>query len=156
MLRLTFLPLALCATALHAQQAAVATGGDAAGTGGSISYSVGQPAYTTLGAAGGTVAQGVQQPYEISVSTGVDERAASFTLAAGPNPATDALDLAISGTVPAQLQYTLRNTAGQLITRERIASDRTRIAMNGLATGVYLLDVSGPDGLLRTFRIVKN
>lgn len=154
--RLHLLPIVLCATTLHAQQATVATGGDASGAGGSISYSVGQPACTTPTGAGGSVAQGVQQPYEISVNTGVGERSEAFTLTAGPNPATDALELAVAGTTPGHLRYTLRNTAGQLITGERIASDRTHIAMNGLPAGVYLLDVATLDGVLRSFRIVKH
>jgi hypothetical protein len=155
-MRHLLLPLALCATTLHAQQATVASGGDATGTGGSASYSVGQPAYTTLSAAGGSVAQGVQQPYEISVSTGMDEDASAFFLTAAPNPATDLLELATAGPLPVRTRYHLRNTAGQLLATAPITSERTRIAMNGLAPGIYLLDVSSPDGPLRTFRIVKH
>ncbi|MCB0649678.1 MAG: hypothetical protein KDC85_00225 [Saprospiraceae bacterium] len=37
-----------------------ATGGDASGSGGSVSYTVGHPVYTTHDGAGGSVAQGVQ------------------------------------------------------------------------------------------------
>lgn len=155
MLRLTLLPLVLWATTLHAQQATVATGGNATGTGGSASYSVGQPAYTTLSAAGGTVAQGVQQPYEISAGTSVGEYDGAFTLTAAPNPATDVLELAAAGPLPARTRYHLRNTAGQLLANAPITGERTRIAMNGLAPGIYLLDVASPDGPLRTFRIVK-
>ncbi len=156
MLRHTLILLALLATSLQAQQLPVATGGDAAGTGGSISYSVGQPAYTAPSAATGTVAQGVQQPYEISVTTGIDGQAAAFSLTAGPNPATDALELIVTGALPDHTGYNLRNAAGKLIAGDRIAGQRTRIAMNGLPTGVYLLEVTAPGGPIRSFRIAKH
>ena len=156
MLRLTLLLFVLRATTLHAQQATVATGGNATGTGGSASYSVGQPAYTTLSAAGGSVAQGVQQPYEISTDTSVGERDGFFILTAAPNPATDVLELAAAGPLPARTRYHLRNTAGQLLANAPITGERTRIAMNGLAPGIYLLEVASPDGPLRSFRIVKH
>jgi hypothetical protein len=101
------------------------------------------------------VAQGVQQPYEISAGTSVDEHDGAFTLTAAPNPATDVLELAAAGPLPARTRYHLRNTAGQLLANAPITGERTRIAMNGLAPGIYLLDVASPDGPLRTFRIVK-
>jgi hypothetical protein len=52
---------------LHAQESPTSTGGDATGAGGSSSYSVGQVVYTTATGINGSVAQGVQQAYEISV-----------------------------------------------------------------------------------------
>jgi len=61
-------------TGLQAQESVNATGGNALGNGGTASYSVGQMIYTTnTGTGGNTVAQGVQQPFEISVVTGIEE-----------------------------------------------------------------------------------
>ena len=61
-------------TSLQAQEAIPATGGEASGSGGSASYTVGQVVYTTnVGTNGNSVAEGVQQPYEISVVTGIPE-----------------------------------------------------------------------------------
>ena len=48
---------------LHAQESPTASGGEATGTGGTASYSVGQVVYTTNTDATGTVTQGVQQAY---------------------------------------------------------------------------------------------
>jgi hypothetical protein len=42
-------------------------GGEATGSGGSVSYSVGQVVYTTNTGINGSVAQGVQQPYEFQM-----------------------------------------------------------------------------------------
>jgi hypothetical protein len=55
---------------IHAQEAIPAGGGNASGSGGSASYSVGQVVYTTNTGTNGSAAQGVQQPYEISVVSG--------------------------------------------------------------------------------------
>jgi hypothetical protein len=59
---------------VHAQSTIPATGGNAAGNGGSVSYTVGQIVYTTVSGTNGSVAQGVQQPYEISVVTGIENK----------------------------------------------------------------------------------
>jgi len=55
---------------LHAQEAIPASGGNAKGSGGTVSYSFGQVYYISVEGVNGTVAQGVQQPFEISVVTG--------------------------------------------------------------------------------------
>jgi hypothetical protein len=58
---------------VSAQESINATDGDVSGSGGSVSYSVGQVVYTTHTGTSGSVAEGVQQPYEISVVTGLEE-----------------------------------------------------------------------------------
>src|SRR5450759_574673 len=58
-------------TTMHAQSTISATGGNASGTGGNLSYTIGQVAYMTISGITGTVTQGVQQPYEISVVTAI-------------------------------------------------------------------------------------
>ena len=72
-------------TTLQAQQAVVASGGTATGSG-TVSYSIGQVVYTT-NSNSGSVAQGVQQPYEISVLTGVkDAKDITLEFVVYPNP----------------------------------------------------------------------
>ena len=54
---------------LQGQETIPTTGGSATGIGGSVSYTIGQVAFNTFRgtAATGSVVQGVQQPYEISI-----------------------------------------------------------------------------------------
>ena len=59
---------------LQAQQVVTTSGGNASGSGGSVSYTVGQIVYTTNTDSNGSVAQGVQQPYEISVVTALKKQ----------------------------------------------------------------------------------
>ena len=54
-------------TGLQAQEAITASGGNASGSNGTVSYSVGQVAYTTISGVNGIVPIGVQQTYTISV-----------------------------------------------------------------------------------------
>ena len=58
---------------LIAQEAIPAAGSNAIGSGGSVSYSVGQVVYTINTGTNGSVAEGVQQPYEISVVVGIEQ-----------------------------------------------------------------------------------
>ena len=76
--------------ATQAQEAVSAAGGNTFGSGGTASYTVGQVAYTTNSSASGTITQGVQQPYEILVATGVAEaKGISLECIVYPNPTND-------------------------------------------------------------------
>ena len=76
-LSVLFLGLGLTA---QAQQATTATGGNASGSGGTVAYSVGQIFYTTNTGTTGSEAQGVQQPYEISIVLGIDNHSINLEL----------------------------------------------------------------------------
>ena len=68
-----FLSLMLAGPALtyiqgqEAHASVNATGGNANSANGSVSYSVGQVFYTTAFSTNGSISEGVQQPFEISV-----------------------------------------------------------------------------------------
>ena len=95
-------------TGLHAQQAITTTGGNTSSSGGSISYSVGQIVYKTNNSSSGSVAQGVQQPYEISVVSGLEEaQGINLVLSAYPNPATDYVILKVENYKTENLTYQL-------------------------------------------------
>ena len=67
LLFITFILTFSTSSLLFGQQAVVTAGAEATGTGGTVSYSVGQVVYQTHAGTNGSVAEGVQQPYEISV-----------------------------------------------------------------------------------------
>lgn len=79
-----------------AQETVPASGGNITGSGGSVSYSVGQIVYTTHTGTSGSVTQGVQHPFEISVVSGIEETEdINLTCSAYPNPTTDFLQLKV-------------------------------------------------------------
>jgi hypothetical protein len=73
---------------LKAQEAVPAAGGTITGSSGSVSYTLGQVSYRTVSGTSGTVSQGVQQPYVISVISEVPEASEiSLDCSVSPNPA---------------------------------------------------------------------
>ena len=148
--------LATGLTGLQAQQAIPASGGNATGTGGTASYTVGQVVYTTVTGGGGSVAQGVQQTYEITVISGIESaKDISLSLVVYPNPAIDFLTLKIAGEVQLPLTASLYDLYGKLISTRKIESDETRIEMSNLAPATYFLKILGSVGAIKTFKIIK-
>ena len=80
---LTIATAFLCVS-LYSQSNTVSAGGDADGDNGSISYSIGQVVYTSAQGSNGNVNQGVQQPYDVGVVTGIEE--AGINLSVFTNP----------------------------------------------------------------------
>ena len=140
----------------YAQDATLATGGDATGAGGSVSYSVGQVSYTHPVGSSGTVAEGVQQPYEIFIYTGTDVKNIQLGLSAYPNPATNYLMLDVSDTDPSTLNFQLLNLEGRLLESDQLENPHTTIELNNFPPGTYFLKVSDKDKAVKTFKIVKN
>ena len=65
---------------LTAQNNTVSAGGDAEGSNGSISFTVGQVVYTSAEGSNGSVNQGVQQPYDIDIITGIEHNEIELTI----------------------------------------------------------------------------
>jgi hypothetical protein len=149
--------LVIATSTIQAQDATTASGGVAVGSGGTSSYSVGLCVYTSINGTNGSVAQGVQQPYEISVVNGIEEFT-GFTLksSAYPNPVTDLLILKIDNINLINLSYKLFDVNGKLIANKRIVSTETRIHMNDLVSSTYFLIVTQDKKEERTFKIIKN
>jgi len=149
--------LGLGLTGLQAQENVNATGGDATGSGGSVSYSVGQVVYTTNTGTSGSVAQGVQQPYEISVVTGIEEaKGINLSVTAYPNPTTDYLTLRIDEFEISNLSYQLYDMNGKLLQSEKITGNQTSIVMSNLVPANYFVKVIQVNKEVKTFKIIKN
>lgn len=153
--KLSFLLLGL-GLAAQAQQATTATGGDASGSGGTVAYSVGQIVYTTNTGTTGSVAQGVQQPYEISIVTGLEDTQISLNMQAYPNPTTDYLTLNVGNFELSTLNFQLFDISGKLVESRKIISSSETIAMENLPTATYFLKVSNNNKEVKTFKIIKN
>jgi hypothetical protein len=147
-------------TGLQAQESINATGGNASGSGGSVSYSVGQIVYTTNIGTNGSVANGVQQPFEISVVTGLEEaKDIMLSLTAYPNPTTDYLTLSIDASTPLSIQsmsYQLNDMQGKLIQNEKITGKQTSIVMSNLKAATYFVKVNQENKNVKTFKIIKH
>lgn len=149
--------LRLGLTGLQAQESVNATGGNASGSGGSVSYSVGQVAYTTHTDTTGSVAEGVQQPYEISVVTAIAEaKGINLMVSAYPNPTADFLTLSIDEFDISNLSYQLYDINGKLLQNEKITGKQTSIVMNNLVSASYFVKVIQGNKEVKTFKVIKN
>jgi hypothetical protein len=149
--------LGLGLTGLQAQTSVNATGGSASGSGGSVSYSVGQVVYTTNTGTSGSVAQGVQQPYEISIVMAIEEaKGINLSVTAYPNPTTDYFTLEVKDFELSNLNFQLYDTQGKLIQNENITGNQTSIVMSNLVPATYFVKVIQGNKEVKTFKIIKN
>ena len=153
---LTTIVALIFSVGLSAQETVPATGGDATGIGGSSSYTVGQLVYTTNTGTNGSVAQGVQQPYEISTSVGIEVTGINLELVVYPNPTTNVLNLNIGNYNNEKLTYQLYDMQGKLLDTKHVINNSTPIVMQELPKSTYLLSVLDNNSLIKTFRIIKN
>jgi len=149
-------------TGIHAQSVIPATGGNSSGSGGSVSYSAGQVVYLAQMGSTGSVLQGVQQPFEIFNTTGIQEVGRiKLEVSAHPNPADRILTLKIINQEidVTGLSYQLCDLNGKLLENNKLTSHQTDISLEHRAPGTYLLIVTNCDGLLKkpisTFKIIK-
>ena len=149
--------LGLGLTGLQAQESINVTGSNALGSGGSASYSVGQVVYTTNTGTNGSVAQGVQQAFEISVVTGLEEaKGINLSVTAYPNPTNDFLTLSIGEFDISNLSYQLYDMNGKLLQKEKITGNQTSIVMSNLLPSTYFVKVIQGNKEVKTFKIIKN
>jgi hypothetical protein len=141
---------------IQAQNVIPASGGNATRSGGTVSYSVGQVFYTSNTSSSGSVAQGVQQPYEISLISFV-EQAENINLlcSAYPNPFTDFLTLKIENYDNQDLAYQLFDINGIALGNNKITGFETVIVMGSYLSGTYFLKVTNAGKKIKTFKIIK-
>ncbi len=139
-----------------AQEAISASGGNAEGTGGSVSFSAGQLFYMTHTGTNGSVSEGVQQPWEISVVTSVREaEGIILAVSAFPNPVTEQLTLRVDRYNPENLHFQLFDVNGRMVKAGIITGQETIIDMAGFTHATYLLRVMDKNKVIKTFRLIK-
>jgi hypothetical protein len=146
--------LLLATQLMYSQQSIPATGGDATGSGGSSSYTVGQLVYTTS-TGGGSVIQGVQQSIELFTLSNPELTTVNLSAVIYPNPTSDYVMLKISDTALYNLSYHLIDINGKAISNGSLTNGDTQINMQQLAVGMYILKVSQNNQELKTFKIIK-
>jgi hypothetical protein len=153
----TLVTFAFSLSTVSAQESVNATGGNASGSGGSASYSVGQVAYQTHTGTNGSVSEGVQQPFEISVVTAIEEaKGINLTVSAYPNPTTDYLTLEVKEFELSNLHFQLYDMNGKLLQSEKITGNQTSIVMSNLVPTTYFVKVIQGNKEVKTFKIIKN
>lgn len=141
----------------QAQQVVPAAGGEASGSGGTASYSVGQIVYKTNSGTNGSLAEGVQQPFEISEIIGIEEaKTINLKWKIYPNPTRDVLKLNIGNYESEYLFYQLYDLNGKIISKEKIINKESNINISALVSAIYFLKIIDNDKEIKTFKIIKN
>lgn len=137
-----------------AQQNTITTGGEISGSQGFVSFSIGQIDYVTNASDVGTISEGVQQPYEISV---MDEPGVNPEISVYQNLTSDFVVLSIQLSNLENMHYTLSDVQGKAIRKQNIVENTTTISFTEFANAIYFISVySNDDKKLKTFKIVKN
>lgn len=129
----------LSCSLLFAQQNTVPTGGDASGSGGTVSYTVGQIDYSNASGTDGSTNEGVQQPYEFfDPDASLEEIGWNAQLY--PNPTSDNIILELQA-VPVDARYAIYDAKGKLLTEGAIDALQTTIDMRAFPPAVYQLQL---------------
>ena len=140
--------------AVQAQSNTVSAGGDAEGSNGSLSYSVGQVFYVTAEGENGNVNQGVQQPYDAEIITGVERK--DIRAVIYPNPTFGQIQLQFDSDLYSNCRAELIDGSGKLIAAQDQLSSQNTFSLEMLTSGIYTLSVYQNDLLLKSFRVVKS
>lgn len=152
-----FLILIFSFSAIQAQETISASGGNSFGSGGSVSYTVGQVFYQTYYETNGSIAEGVQQPNEILEVTAFEEANGNkLSVTVYPNPVTDYITLEVKDFDLTKLTYLLLDIQGKLVQNKKITTEQTSIVMSNLDPATYFLKITESNKEIKIFKIIKN
>lgn len=138
------------------QQNTVASGGEASGSGGTVSYSIGQIDYSSASGADGNINQGVQQPFEI-FSVGLADVQFDISATLFPNPAVNQVVLSIEAWENYKNpSFRLTDEQGRIVQQGTINQQETAVQISHLANACYYLNVLVDDQLVKSFKLVKS
>ena len=142
---------------LLAQEALVAGGGVATDGSAVVSYSVGQVAFQTVTNGNASVAEGVQQPFEISQITHVgDIPSEAMSCAVYPNPSTGYLVLKVQFDRLSGVSYRRCTAEGRLLKSENVIKSQTNIPLDNFIPSIYFLTILRDNFEVKTFQVIKN
>ena len=141
---------------LNAQETITTTGLSTDGTGGTISYSVGQVNVAQSTGAGGSVLEGVQQPYIIDPTVGLDISNIDLKLATYPNPTSDQIILTAQDLNLENLSFRLHNIEGKVLLSKASIGTNNKINLQPFPANTYMLNIYMDQIIIKSFRIIKN
>jgi hypothetical protein len=140
---------------LKAQSAVLATGANATGSNGSVSYSVGQVAYLVKGS-NRQVSEGVQQVFEITtLATNEISNSTEEGILLYPNPFKDYLYLDFTTNNFKGSEYQLFDSQGKLIKTDKISQSKSEFNFSYLPSAMYIIRINQEGKNIKTFKIIK-
>jgi hypothetical protein len=141
---------------MQGQEIISATGGTATGSGGKATYTAGQLVFNVITGDGFSIIQGVQQPYEISVVTAIENtNGIILQCIVYPNPTAGFIRLVIKSFENEDMRFRLFNINGVLLQEKEIESEETEIQLENFSSSVYFLKVMKENKEVKVFKIIK-
>ena len=138
-----------------AQQTANTSGKNVSQNNTSVSYSIGEVYYNTTLNSNSVITQGIQQPYEIYLISGIGNEKDVMLITAFPNPTSTILKLLIQDIRLDGLNYKLYDLLGKEILSSDIQKNQTELDLNNLMPAVYFIKVFRYNSNLKYFKIIK-
>lgn len=139
---------------LNAQSAVLATGTNALGGNGSVSYSVGQTVYQYKGP-NSQVLEGVQQAYEITTLSTNETVTVQEGILLYPNPTRDYLYIDFTSAPYKGSEYQLFDAQGKMIKKDVISQSKSELDLSSLPSAVYIIRLNQNGENLKTFKVIK-
>lgn len=125
----------------------------------SVSYSIGQVAYHNFTGTTGSLAEGVQQSYEIIELSGIEEaKGMKLSVSAYPIPTTDILQLEIEVSAKVGIQsltYQLFDMNGKLLQTKELTGIQTQVDLSAYPSSTYFIRIVTKNKSIKEFKIIK-
>lgn len=145
-----------CPQITEGQETIPATGGSATGSGGTAAYVAGQLVFNLITGTSGSIIQGVQQPFEISAVTAIENtEGISLECVVYPNPTEGKIKLVIKSFEIYNMRFQLYDINGMLLQDKKIEESETSVSMDDLLSAIYFLRVTKDKRQVKVFRIIK-
>jgi len=146
--------MSVCLGQIYAQQTIAASGGNASGSGGNISYTIGQIFYLSKGN-NNEVSEGVQQSYEISALGTPESGIVENNISLYPNPVKDVLFVDFNQESFGNSSYQLFNSQGQMIRQGTLNQKKNELDFRLLPQSLYVIKIIQENQNVKSFKIIK-
>lgn len=139
---------------VFSQESINASGANASGVNGNVSYSVGQVVYSSY-SGDGFVNEGIQFPFEITVLD-TDNHSEENQILLFPNPTSSMINLKINSLMSEELRFVLYDMNGRILEENRISQNEIQIPMGKYSKSIFFIEIRDKERKLKSFKIIKN
>ena len=141
---------------VHAQSAVHTSWGTGTGSGGNMTFSVGQIFIQNITVPGvAQITEGVQHPLEV-LTIGMDDESQTLeAILLYPNPTAGVLNLQIKGFYSNLFSFKVFNNLGQCIQEGDVQNENSLLSLESLAAGSYRVQVMSTLGKQIIFQVIK-
>jgi hypothetical protein len=147
--------MALISGFANAQQVISSSGSTLKNNTGSLTFTVGELVIDTKNAGKITITQGFHQT-KLTITAINVLREQKFSISAFPNPTNDFVNLKIEKGEIRDVEFTLFDLQGKVLSNRKIESTNTEVSLSGYNSGNYLLKIIQKGKEIQTFKIIKD